>query len=191
MKERKNQGSAGIILVVVFAVAVIAVIVLLTKPKAYDGGTYEGNTEYTNKWAGVKINLPADYKATGPIIDTASASYRCFIKSSGTNYSILCINTDKTDASIDQSLQNLKDSFLQSYGAAVASGFNLTTKSVTTVSIAGETFKCLPVEFSNGTMSGVMNFYARRVNKNGIIMFTVLTTSSSELNTILGYIKKK
>ncbi len=186
MNTRKNRGASTAAIVAIIAVVAVVVTVLVVLPffqASYDSGRFSGTTTYTNEWAKVKVELPSDWKEQAQKIQTKDQMMRMFM--SPTLSPFIGIGTLKTHESVDQGLEELRQEVTGGYR-----GMNVQSKAKTSVKIAGQTYKCLPLVLSNGSATLYMNFYARRVNREGIMMFVACGSNDSEIDQVLSYISK-
>ena len=159
--------------------------------KKYDKGSYGGSTLYTNTWAGVQVKIPSDYQLSkSDSYDTAKETYKAFVKGAKTtSLSYFAIYTRNENMSVDDCLKEGEQYLTGGYFGV--SGLSIVAKEKTTRKIAGKTYKVLPLEITYGTFKLYYNVYARKVNRNGMIMFLVGETSQEGIDKVLGFISKK
>ena len=189
MNSRKNRGASTPAIIAVIAIVAVVVTVLVILPffqASYDSGRFSGTTTYTNDWAKVKVEIPSDWKMNSQTISKKNQMMRIYTAPKTCPFIGIC--TIKSKQSVDAGLEEIRESVTGGYTGV--SGVSITTKSKSTRKIAGQTYKCLPVVMSGNGITIYINFYARKVNREGSIVFVAAGYSEDEVEQVLGYISK-
>ena len=189
MNERRNRGETNVFVVVLIIAGLAAAavfIAMLLKNSKYSEGTYDGNT-YTNRWADIKVSLPSDYKIDHEK-NTDSQTSRYFTNPAGTEIFGIC--TMKGDTSVDQGLDTIRNTVISGL-AGTAYGYGLIADDVRDETIAGREYRCLPMQVGDENVTMFINFYACRINKNGVMLFCIAGMSGDDISRMLNYISKR
>ncbi|MBO4324025.1 MAG: hypothetical protein J5845_01325 [Lachnospiraceae bacterium] len=189
MNERRNRSEVNIFIIVLILIGLAAAgvfIAMQLKHSKYSKGTYDGNT-YINEWAGVKVTLPSDYKIDHEK-NTGPQTSRYYTNPGGSEIFGIC--SISGESSVDRGLDTIRSTVISGF-ASTAYGYNLTTNDYKEVTIAGRKYKCLPMQVDSGDVSMYINFYACRINKNGVMLFCIAGMSGDDVSRMLNYISKR
>ncbi|MBO4697734.1 MAG: hypothetical protein J5643_10745 [Lachnospiraceae bacterium] len=191
MKKRKNRGEANIIVVVLVVVAIVGLAAFLAihyVKSQYEEGTYERG-RYVNKWAKVQVELPDDFSKYQET-SNSSGMMRTFRNKAQTCLIGIC--TIKGNLSVQDGFDDIKKEI--STGSVGIFGrlynANITYYATTTATIAGKKYECLPIEVQIGSTRTYYYYYARKINRNGIMLFLTGGTTKEEADHALSLISK-
>lgn len=190
MNSRKNRGETNIVVVVIVVVAIVGLAAFLAihyVTSQYDAGTYETG-KYTNKWSKVQVEIPSDFTKTEKHSNSAG-ELRLFATKDGS--CMLGIGTLKGKLSVDEAMDVVKKditSTLSIYGSLYNA--SITSRPYTDVTIAGKSYRCLPIEIRIGATTIYYNYYCHKVNRNGVMFFVTSGRSQADVDRALSLIKK-
>ncbi len=191
-RERKNRGEAIYIITAVIAVLLIAglvTLVIVRQNRKYSTGELDGTT-YTNKWAGVKVEVGSEYK----INSVSGKQYQ------GYDIGVAVTNQKATSGLfvMSQEREINNDDIEALLKAMIGDGstmLNLPISKTTTVqtslkterkTIAGESYTCIVMTVPGGKLV----LAARAVHDNGIFFIEVVTTGNEDPEDYLRLISK-
>lgn len=191
MNKRKNRGETNIVVVVLVVVAIVGLAAFLAihyVTSQYDEGTYERG-RYVNKWAKVQVELPEDfvkYQETS----NSTGTMRTFRNKAQT--CIIGICTVKGNLSVEEGFDDIKKEISSGSVGIFGRLYNahFTYYPTKTVSIAGKKYECLPIEVQIGSARTYYYYYARKINRNGIMLFLTGGSTKEEADRALALISR-
>ena len=96
----------------------------------------------------------------------------------------------KGDTSVDQGLDTIRNTVISGL-SGTAYGYGLIADDVRDETIAGREYRCLPMQVGDENVTMFINFYACRINKNGVMLFCIAGMSGDDISRMLNYISKR
>ena len=184
MDRKKNRGSA--IAGVIFVLALVGIgvgVFFFIRARKYDPGTFENGT-YSNKWAGIKFTAPEGFTYGSQEQDGETFYY--FTKEN----SGVVIVTSNVRTDVDEGLEELKATLMGATAYSAKLGVKMDVKETSSKMIAGKSYKYIQIQMSAGGYTAYFDLYGRKVHGNGFIVFGVVSTSLSGIDSIVNNFKK-